>query len=337
MTARLRRWCALALAPIAAVAIVGVPSTPADAEPTKPPTAEEEGDDPLLREVLESTGRRYLEAKTALAKSKKRQLQLTLQITQAEARRDALLPQVRKVASESYRTGRLNGVAFLLRSLDSSSFLDRAATLNELNLLNSQKLKAYSDSLRAVERAKQVLDLEVKEEQKQFTVMSKQQREAERALALVGGNGLTQGFVLAKSPVAKAAPRTSDGDLPRESCSKNDPTTSGCVTPRTLHMYREVRKAGFKRFVGCHRSGGPFEHPKGRACDWSLKSRGFADAYNKDMRMYGNNLMAFLVRNADALGVLYVIWYRKIWFPATGWRPYQGDSPHTDHVHVSML
>ena len=25
-------------------------------------------------------------------------------------------------------------------------------------------------------------------------------------------------------------------------------------------------------------------------------------------------------RNADALGILYVIWYKRIWFPATGWK-----------------
>ena len=41
------------------------------------------------------------------------------------------------------------------------------------------------------------------------------------------------------------------------------------------------------------------------------------------MKNYGNNLMAFLVRNADRLGVLYVIWFRQIWFPATGWKSYQ--------------
>jgi hypothetical protein len=47
--------------------------------------------------------------------------------------------------------------------------------------------------------------------------------------------------------------------------------------------------------------------------------------------------MAFLVRNADRLGVLYVIWFRQIWLPATGWKAYHGASAHTDHVHVSML
>jgi hypothetical protein len=55
------------------------------------------------------------------------------------------------------------------------------------------------------------------------------------------------------------------------------------------------------------------------------------------MKNYGNNLMAFLVRNADRLGIYYVIWYAQIWFPATGWKAYHGVSNHKDHVHVSLL
>jgi len=55
------------------------------------------------------------------------------------------------------------------------------------------------------------------------------------------------------------------------------------------------------------------------------------------MKNYGNDLMAFLVRNADRLGILYVIWFAQVWFPATGWSTYHGPSSHKDHVHVSML
>ena len=106
--------------------------------------------------------------------------------------------------------------------------------------------------------------------------MAKQKEAAEKALALVGGKSLTGGFVTATSPKASPAPRNSDGGFSPEGCNTPDPTTGGCITPRTLHMYKEVKKAGFNRFVGCHRNGGPFEHPKGRACDWSLQKSGFA-------------------------------------------------------------
>jgi hypothetical protein len=53
-------------------------------------------------------------------------------------------------------------------------------------------------------------------------------------------------------------------------------------------------------------------------------------------------LASFYIHNADALAVQYVIWYRQIWMPSTGWRTYgsadgspSGD--HTNHVHISTL
>ena len=68
-----------------------------------------------------------------------------------------------------------------------------------------------------------------------------------------------------------------------------------------------------------------------------MQSKGFSNAANADMKNYGNDLMAYLVRNADRLGILYVIWYRQVWFPARGWSRYTGPLDHFDHVHVSML
>jgi hypothetical protein len=340
MTARLRRWLTLALAPIVATTatIAVAPIVPAHAEPGGgSSTADDGGDNPVLTDVLESTGRRYLIAKRAFDKSSKAQLKLAIDVRTAEGIRDELLPQAGKVAAQSYRTGSLSTVGFLLNSDSSRSFVDRAMSLNEMNILNDKKLRDLNAAVARVTAAKTSLDLEVRQQQQQLAIMNKQKEAAEKALLLVGGQSLTQGFVAATSRVAAPAPRNSSGDFSPESCNVNDPTTGGCITPRTYHMYKEVKKAGFKRFVGCHRNGGPFEHPKGRACDWSLQKSGFSVAHNADMRKYGNDLMAFLVRNADRLGILYVIWYKQIWFPATGWKAYHGPSAHTDHVHVSML
>ena len=339
MTARLRRWLLLAIAPLVAVTVMLVaPAMPASAEPDGSTETADDGDDnPLLNEVLDSTGRRYLTAKAAVTKSTKRQLALAIEVKDAESKRDMLLPQVGAVAAQQYRTGGVSTASFLLSSVDSDMFLKRAISLEEINALNNEKMRELNEAVARVAAAKAALDREVRAQQQNMLAMSKQKEAAEKALALVGGESLTGGFVVAKSPVADPAPRNADGGFSPESCSQNDPTTNGCITPRTLHMYKEVRKAGFNRFAGCHRDGGPFEHPKGRACDWSLQKSGFAVAYNADMKNYGNNLMAFLVRNADRLGVLYVIWYRQIWFPATGWKVYRGASTHMDHVHVSML
>jgi len=310
MTARPRRWLVLALAPlVAATAMLIACASPASADPDgTSATADDGKDNPLLNDVLDSTGRRYLAAKAAVAKSTKTQLTLAIEVKNAETQRDALLPQVGAVAAQQYRTGGVSTASFLLNSTSSDTFLKRAISLEEINALNDGKLRELDRAINAVARAKARLDQEVKAQQQNLAAMQKQKEAAEKALALVGGKSLTGGFVVAKSPLAAPAPRNSDGGFSPESCSVNDPTTDGCITPRTYHMYKEVRKAGFNRFAGCHRNGGPFEHPKGRACDWSLQKRGFSVAHNADMKNYGNNLMAFLVRNADRLGVLYVIW-----------------------------
>jgi peptidoglycan DL-endopeptidase CwlO len=339
MTASPRRWLILALAPLVAVSMMLVsPAAPATAAPGgSSDTADDGEDNPLLNELLDSTGRRYLTAKAAVAKSTKTQLALTVQVRTAEAKRDALLPQVGKVAGQQYRTGAISTASFLLNANGADNFLDRAISLEEISALNDGKLHELNEAIAEVSRTKARLDQEVKAQQANLATMRKQKEAAENALAKVGGKSLTGGFVLAESPIAAPAPRNSDGGFSPEGCNVEDPTTGGCVTARTFHMYKQVKKAGFNRFVGCHRGGGPFEHPKGRACDWSVQKNGFAAWHNRDTREYGNNLMAFLVRNADRLGVLYVIWNRQIWFPATGWKSYRGASAHTDHVHVSML
>jgi hypothetical protein len=292
--------------------------------------------------VLEGANRAYVEAKSALENSKKRQLQLSLEVKKAEDALAEITPETVAIATESYRNGRIGAIGTLLNSGSPESFLERAVTLNEWTWRNDKRLKRMNEALAQVSRAKAALDAEIREEQKQLKVMARQKKEAEKALKLAGATATGGGWVYATSPVARAAPRNSDGSWPGQSCTIDDPTTSGCITPRTLHAYKETKRAGFNLFVSCYRPGGPYEHPKGRACDWSMQKRGFGGDATGDGRFYGNNLAAFLVRNADQLGILYVIWYRMFWSPATGWVGYTGaygdpSSDHTNHVHMSMI
>lgn len=335
MAVVLHRWLRVGLVLVAVAALFVAPSSGARAQPGEPD--EDDGGTPLLVDVLNATGRNFSKAKAAAQESKKRQLQLNLEVRAAQTRLDQLSPQIAALAAESYRTGRLGAASMLLGSASPDSFLDRAIALNEMNMLNDRKLHELNVAMTELNNAKAALDAEAKQEQRQLDIMAKQKQQAEKALALVGGKSLTGGLVAAESPKARPAPRNSDGSFSSQSCNKEDPTTSGCVTARTLHAYQEVRRVGFDRFCGCHRSGGPFEHPKGRACDWSLRDSGFRAAQSRDERLYGNNLAAFLVRNADELGVLYVIWNRQIWLPATGWKSYSGASDHRDHVHMSII
>ncbi|MDT0531208.1 hypothetical protein RM555_19665 [Micromonospora sp. DSM 115977] len=318
---------------VAVTLLFGVGAVPAYAEPN-------EGGTKKLRDALEATAKAHIEAKGKLENSKVRQKQLAVQLGAVEVRLVELTAQVGEVAAQSYRLGRLTPTSMLLNSASPEAFLDRAASLDLMAQRDSRRLRSLIEAREQARQAKIAIDTEVREQQKQLAVMAKKKKEAEAALAEVS-SGSSGGFSGGNSSSAKPAPRNSDGSWPSESCSVNDPTTSGCITPRTLNALKQTQAAGYKRHVSCYRSGGSGEHPKGRACDFSAATGGFEDktATGGD-KSYGDSLAAWHVRNASRLGVLYVIWYRQIWHPGTGWRAYGGSgSPaadHTNHVHLSM-
>jgi hypothetical protein len=331
----LRRLLAAVALMVAALAmLVAVPASPASADP--------EGGTKTLREALESAAKGHVEATQKLENSKKRQKEIQSALLQSQVEAKQLEGQVAAVAARSYRLGRFNTMSMLLSASSPDIFLERAQRLDMMAKLDGRALTRYREAMDKQTRANQALALEIKEQEKQVTVLAKKKKEAELALASVGGGAVAGGFISANSPLAKAAPRNSDGSWPKESCTINDPTTSGCITPRLLNAYQQARAAGFKRYTSCFSERSSGEHPKGRACDHSAATGGFenVNASGGD-RTYGNNLAAFFVKNANRLGVMYVIWYRQIWMPGTGWRSYSGSggpsATHTNHLHLSVL
>lgn len=340
MTGTPRRWrLQLAAALVTAAVLVGVPAGPSHAEPGNS-TVTNEGGSKSLRDVLDSASRGFLEAQAALEVSKKRQAELSQQLATAGTRLDELTIQVNEIAAASYRMPRAGAASALLDSASPDTFIDRAATIDALAAQQDRQIRELTQLRSRLGKAKAELDAEVAKQAEQLAVMAKKKQDAEKALLTVGGQA-TGGHVAASSPVAQPVPRRSDGSFPGESCSVDDPTTSGCLTPRTLHALNQAKAAGFTRFVSCYRpaeDGG--EHPRGRACDFAAQTGGFGgDAQGGD-RVYGNNLAAYFIRNANTLGVLYVIWFRQIWLPSSGWRAYNGggdpSSAHTNHVHLSV-
>ncbi|MFR9776532.1 coiled-coil domain-containing protein [Micromonospora sp. MS34] len=320
--------------------LLGAGLAPAGAAAAAPtPSAPDEGGSKQLRAALEAAAKGHIEAKARLDNSKRRQAALAVQYKQLEAGLVELTAQVGEVAAQSYRVGRLTPVSMLLASSDPDDFLKRAAELDVMAQRESRRLHDLTEAKTQAAQAKVAIDTEVREQQKQLAILAKKKRDAEIALAKVS-SGAGSGFS-GSSSSAQPAPRNADGSWPSESCSVDDPTTSGCITPRTLHMLQQAKAAGYKRYVSCYRSGGDGEHPKGRACDFSAASGGFEDvsATGGD-KAYGDSLASWAKSNASRLGIMYVIWYRQIWMPNTGWRSYSGGgSPagdHTNHVHISM-
>ncbi|USQ80225.1 peptidoglycan-binding protein [Ornithinimicrobium faecis] len=77
------------------------------------------------------------------------------------------------------------------------------------------------------------------------------------------------------------------------------------------------------------------EHYDGRAVDWQL------DAGDPQERRIGDAAVTWLTANdgeaARRLGIQSIIWNHRSWHSSGGvWQGYVGQSPHTDHVHISL-
>jgi hypothetical protein len=306
-----------------------------------PDNGDDEGGTRTLRVALEEAAKAHIDAQARLEASRKRQTAIALRRTRAESEITSLTARLGVIAGVAYRRGRISGPMLLLAASDRLEFLERTTGLETIAALDDARLRDLRAARAEVGRARTAIDDEVREQAKQVEIQAQRRRAAEQALAATGGGGAPGGLIDADSVAADPAPRRADGGWPTESCTVEDPTTRGCVTPRTLHVMRQSRADGFRRFVSCYRGAGGGEHPRGRACDFAAAPDGFEDvnAAGGD-REYGDRLAAYLVHNASALGVLYVIWYRQIWMPGTGWQSYGGRggpaATHTNHVHVSM-
>jgi peptidoglycan DL-endopeptidase CwlO len=339
----LRRPVVLALALLTALTLLVTGGAQSVTAAPSGSGVDDEGGTPALRKKLDEAARGYAAAKAKLDNSKKRQAQFAAQQKTAEKQLADLNVHVQQLAATAYRNGRLSAFTTLLNSASPDEFLQRAETMDMLAMRDDALLREYAAAKADANRQKLLVDNEIKVQLKQLSDMEKRKKQAQQALVAAGGGGTTSGTLVSyNSPAAAPAPRNSDGSWPSESCSVNDPTSDGCITPRLLHAYQEARKDGFTRYTHCYRSGGSGEHPKGRACDFSAAAGGFenvnATGGDKD---YGNRLAAYFIKNANALAVMYVIWYGRIWMPSTGWSSYSGccdpAATHKNHVHLSVL
>jgi peptidoglycan DL-endopeptidase CwlO len=291
---------------------------------------------------LEAAARGYVEAQSALEESQTKQAQLQEELTAVEKELGPLRKQVGVIAATAYQNGRLNALGAMLAAQSSDDFLARATMLEELTLRDDESLHRLIKLETKAKDDKEAIDAEAAIQKTMAGELKKRLTTLELTLSRSGGRKATLNWPLSLSPTAKPAPRTKTGALPSQSATIKDPTgTGGRITPRLLHAYEEARRFGFTRFTKCWRTQSWGEHPKGRACDFSVTVGGFGGVAAGGDRVYGDKLAAFFVKNAKALGVYYVIWYRMIWLPGVGWHNYSGccgaAAEHQNHVHLSML
>jgi peptidoglycan DL-endopeptidase CwlO len=293
-----------------------------------------------LQAQLDTAARGYNDAQGRLDAARQRETELTAQSAATQAQLADLVRQVGAVAATAYKGGRITGLTVLLDSGSPDDLLYRAETL-DAQLRHDDRVLAQLHAVQErYDRQRAELAQQINTQQVQLAELVKRKNDAERALAAAASGGSASGVAPGRAS-ATPAPRAADGSWPKESCSVPDPTTSGCLTPRTLHALQEVQKAGFTHYVACFRPGTFGEHPLGRACDFAAHPTGFLDATATGAdKAYGDQLAGWLLANADRLAVLYVIWYRQIWMPGLGWRAYHGDGTaagdHMNHVHLSV-
>ncbi|MBD8606838.1 peptidoglycan-binding protein [Aeromicrobium sp. CFBP 8757] len=118
--------------------------------------------------------------------------------------------------------------------------------------------------------------------------------------------------------------------LPQVSCNPVDMAGPLMLRDLLLSTYGVGRPGSISR--GC--TEGLSEHSEGRAMDWMVDTRRPAE------RAAAADFIAWVTRdgglNARRLGIMYVIYNKKIWSvynAKAGWRK---SYAHTDHVHVSF-
>lgn len=100
-----------------------------------------------------------------------------------------------------------------------------------------------------------------------------------------------------------------------------------------------TRSLGITR--GCS-VGGRSEHKEGRAWDWGVNVNRPAERAKAEALidwLFATDEFGNAHAMARRLGVMYIVWNRQIWGAyrvGQGWRPYNGASPHTDHIHFSF-
>ncbi|WP_051115428.1 coiled-coil domain-containing protein [Paractinoplanes globisporus] len=330
-----RRRLVAALALIVATAGLAVTvAAPASAAPGDTGDDGEGGSKSLIEQV-EAASKGWLEAKAALAGSKKKQTELTAKLKQLDADLGPQQAAFDEIVQQSYKTGRLGPMSALITAGSAGGFLDRAETLETVAMKQKQVMGDLQATRDGQATAKAAIDATVRDQQKQVNLMAKRKAQAENALKAANAG--------------QDDPQPSDGGSSKGASAfqggsgmVDDPTSGGQITLRMLHAMQQAKAAGFTHYVHCWREQNSGEHPKGRACDFAADTDGFGGVATGSSKTYGNNLANYFINNSSKLGVLYVIWFKRIWLPSSGWKSYSGgngdpSSDHTNHVHLSVI
>ena len=153
-------------------------------------------------------------------------------------------------------------------------------------------------------------------------------------MAQYGGGVIPEELTMPIDPIELSAPIPYATSAPAESNAGSPapaPRSSG-ANPVAEQTWQEVSS----QFEGVKHLGiwGDKRHQKTK----SDHNTGDAlDIGIKDSSQ-GEQIAQKLIKEAQDKNISYIIWNKQIWNPSisNSWRPYNGDNPHTSHVHVSF-
>jgi hypothetical protein len=144
------------------------------------------------------------------------------------------------------------------------------------------------------------------------------------------------------APVTRAPSKAIEVFSPYQAQTTCNPTPK----PGTLALSKLVMAAypgtGTSGIARDCSLGGRSEHKEGRAWDWHVgygNTKQRAQATDFAHWLFATDAYGNTFAQARRLGVMYVIWNKKIWSASSsgsGWRPYTGADPHTSHMHISL-
>ncbi|MFE3454712.1 coiled-coil domain-containing protein [Nonomuraea sp. NPDC059194] len=266
----------------------------------------------------------YYSSRVELQKVEKAEKKARERLKVAQADYDRESAQLRLMATEQYMSGGLGIVPALLGEVDMAGM----ATLRAISEEQGARLEGFTQVRDQHREAKTDAQARADELGARIKELGAQKKDAEKVIEKI------------KDRIDLLYP-TPGVRRPDGSWVPQLPSGPDNITPRM----RLVKKLIAERFgvpygIGCYRAiqdGG--EHPMGRACDFML-SRGGAMPSAAEVKR-GNEISAWVVKNAGRLGIMYVIYRQRIWHVRTGsWRVMSNrggtTANHYDHPHISV-
>ncbi|MDP9862471.1 MULTISPECIES: coiled-coil domain-containing protein [Streptosporangium] len=252
-------------------------------------------------------------------------------LERAQRQFDSAAAEIRLLAAEQYRAGRMGMTAALLVNTDPGAMLNRLALTQQLIREQDAKLQGFAKIRDFHRAARTAADERAEQLRASLKKLDGQKKRAEKLIGQI------------KDRIDRLYPtpglRRADG-----SWVPQLPSGPDNITPRMRLVRQLIAQRFGPRFgIGCYRADGGIagggEHPLGRACDFMLSTGGGMPSAAETNR--GHQIAAWAIKNARRLGIMYIIFRQRIWHVRTGtWRMMSDrggtTANHYDHPHISV-